>query len=515
MSLEPAASEMPVQGHHSTLNTSSPQGHVDHQLIDSSVIPSSQEQQQHLPNSRSTSASSFSASSTVQAIESENVTGAPAAPAFHPDMGLDNGNGSERIAPPDGGYGWVVVGACFLNNFALLGILFSWGIFQQLYKTEIFPGQVSAISWIGTLAFGCMYIFGGVFSLFAAKVGYRKMIWTGSILVAGGCVGASFATEVWHLHLSQGILFGLGAAMANPCVLAAPSQWFVVRRGMASGIAMCGSGIGGLVFSILIEKLNSLIGYRWCLRVLAIVAWCSMATTGLLIRQFSTTGVKAVSVSMNDVQTMRQPAFLIMLSGVLLTSFGYYSPLNLLPSYTVDYGLSQGQGAMLNSFLNGASFFGRFAAGIFADRFGLVNLMLFCVIASALTTLVIWMFATSLPVLLVYVILYGFAGGGFISLLAPVLAEQFGTSSLTILVGVTFGVNGFGSLTGTPIATAILSSLGGGGENETGGKASPEALHAYRGAIGFIGGVMMLGAVMFFYLKCKVGGRGRRKTVVE
>ena len=150
---------------------------------------------------------------------------------------------------------------------------------------------------------------------------------------------------------------------------------------------------------------------------------------------------------------------------------------------------------MLNSFLNGASFFGRFSGGVFGDRFGLVNLCLICVLASSLTTLLIWMFATTLPVMLVYVILYGLMGGGFISLLAPVLAEQFGTGSLTILVGVTFGVNGLGSLTGTPIAAAILSSLGGSGT------------HAYRGAIGFIGGIMAVASLVFFILKLKVGGK--------
>ncbi|KAF9085515.1 hypothetical protein BGX27_003436, partial [Mortierella sp. AM989] len=359
-------------------------------------------------------------------------------------------------------------------------ILFSWGIFQQLYTTEIFPDHASSVSWIGTTALGCMYIIGGFTSIFAARIGYGKMILSGSVLVAGGLVAASFATE-------------LGASMANPCSLAAPPQWFTARRGLASGISTSGSGIGGLIFSILVEKLNDMIGYRWCLRVLGIIAWCSMMTTGLLIRQFSTTGEKPAKVSMKDMETIRRPSFLILLAGVLMTSFGYFAPLNLLPSYASDNGLSKSQGAMINSVLNAASFFGRFAGGFFGDRFGLVNSLVFCIATSSLTTLVMWMFAKSLPVLLVYVTLYGLLGGGFISLLPSVAAEQFGTSSLTLLVGVIFGVNGLGSLTGTPTAIRILDSIGEG-----------DITNAYKGAIGFIGGTMAVGALTIYYLKLKL-----------
>ncbi|KAG0230561.1 hypothetical protein BGW42_000865 [Actinomortierella wolfii] len=396
--------------------------------------------------------------------------------------------------PPDGGYGWVVVAACFLNNFAMLGNLFSWGIFQQEYSKNSFPGQVSAVSWIGTLAFGVMYMFGSVCSMFAAKIGYRKMVLTGAVFVTGSLVAASFATQIWHLYLTQGVMYGIGAAMANPCVLSAPSQWFVKRRGMASGLGIAGSGLGGLVFNVLIQKLIDSLGVRWCLRVLAIIIGVLMVTCGTFIRQFNSTGKKATHISKKDVEILKQPTFLLIVLGVMLTAFGYFAPLNLQPSYAVDKGLSSGQGAMLNSILNAASFFGRFVGGVFGDRFGLINLCLLCVLASALSTLVIWMFANSLAVMVVYSVIYGLLGGGFISLLGPILAEQFGTGSLTILVGIVFGVNGVGSLLGTPIAASLLS----------------KANNNYKVPIGFIGGVMMGGALVFYILRLRTGGKGRR-----
>ncbi|KAF9972124.1 hypothetical protein BGZ73_004797 [Actinomortierella ambigua] len=396
--------------------------------------------------------------------------------------------------PPDGGYGWVVVAACFLNNFAMLGIMFSWGIFQQEYTKNLFPGQVSAVSWIGTLAFGCMYMLGSVCSMFAAKIGYRKMVLTGSIFVSGSLVAASFATEIWHLYLTQGVMYGVGAAMANPCVLAAPAQWFVARRGMASGMAIAGSGMGGLIFNVVIQKLIDGLGIRWCLRILAIIIGVLMIICGTFIRQFNSTGKKATHISRKDVEILKQPTFLLMVLGVMLTAFGYFAPLNLQPSYAVDKGLTSSQGAMLNSVLNAASFFGRFVGGVFGDRFGLINLCLFCVLASALSTLLIWMFANSLAVMIVYSVAYGLLGGGFISLLGPILAEQFGTGSLTILVGIVFGVNGVGSLLGTPIAASLLSANN----------------NNYKAPIAFIGGIMMAGAVVFFILKLRAGGKGRR-----
>lgn len=180
------------------------------------ATPMGQPIQEHTGNEKTHSRSTSSGSTVQQHPGGEPIDPEKVAVGSFTPMPLTPTSTEEEeapsatntnMAPPDGGYGWVVVGACFLNNFSMLGIMFSWGIFQQLYKDEVFPGQTSAVSWIGTLAFGFMYIVGGVCSLFAAKIGYRKMILMGSFLVAGGCVGASFATQVqFHKKASLPIM---------------------------------------------------------------------------------------------------------------------------------------------------------------------------------------------------------------------------------------------------------------------------------------------------------------------
>lgn len=188
------------------------------------ATPTDQDIQERLGNEKTHSRSTSSGSTVLQGVPSAEVTAGQIdpekaavgsftqAPTASTSTEIEEARSSNtNMAPPDGGYGWVVVGACFLNNFSMLGIMFSWGIFQQLYKDEVFPGQTSAVSWIGTLAFGFMYIVGGVCSLFAAKIGYRKMILMGSVFVAGGCVGASFATQVRHERTNLSVFQSLHA----------------------------------------------------------------------------------------------------------------------------------------------------------------------------------------------------------------------------------------------------------------------------------------------------------------
>jgi hypothetical protein len=51
-----------------------------------------------------------------------------------------------------------------------------------------------------------------------------------------GLICASFANELWQIYLSQGLLFGIGGALAWHASVSLPAQWFNKNRALATGM---------------------------------------------------------------------------------------------------------------------------------------------------------------------------------------------------------------------------------------------------------------------------------------
>lgn len=52
---------------------------------------------------------------------------------------------------------------------------------------------------------------------------------------------SSYATNVTHLALSQGVLYGIGGCLAFTPAIIFTTEWFVKRRGFAFGLVWVGS----------------------------------------------------------------------------------------------------------------------------------------------------------------------------------------------------------------------------------------------------------------------------------
>jgi MFS family permease len=75
---------------------------------------------------------------------------------------------------------------------------------------------------------------------------------------------------MWHLFLTQALLVGIGSSMLYYPVISLTPVYFDRHRGFAMGIAMAGSGAGGLVLAPATQSLLVRYGAPVTLRVLGV-----------------------------------------------------------------------------------------------------------------------------------------------------------------------------------------------------------------------------------------------------
>ncbi|KAI0011257.1 major facilitator superfamily domain-containing protein [Xylariaceae sp. FL0662B] len=153
----------------------------------------------------------------------------------------------------EGGFGWVVIFAVFLVNFHTWGLNSTFAVFLAYYlETGAFGTSPLGYAFVGGLSISIALLASPLATALAGwkRCGTRATIFVGAVLETVGFIGSSFATELWHLLLSQGVSFGLGMGLCFVASVAVPPQWFTKRRSLANAIATSGSGFGGLCYSL-------------------------------------------------------------------------------------------------------------------------------------------------------------------------------------------------------------------------------------------------------------------------
>ncbi|KAJ3112066.1 hypothetical protein HDU96_004991 [Phlyctochytrium bullatum] len=365
---------------------------------------------------------------------------------------------SEFEGPPDGGWqAWMVVFGSFMVHFVVLGVQYSFGVYAT-YFIKQGKGSPATVSFVGTLGAAVLPALGMVSGRLAEKFGFQRMIYIGTSIFALGLLLASFCTEIWQLFITQGFMTGLGASISYFPAVSAPSQWFLRNRGVATGIAVSGSGIGGLVLTLATQKMLDALGFAWTLRVTAIFSFVAVVSVTPFIRN----RIPPSPQSKTDWSVLKDKRFALLLGMGFFATFALLVPLYFIPTYTVEV-LNQpvGLGATLLSVYNGSSAAGRIVLGFGADSFlGRLNSLVLCMVVSGLSMLFLWTFASSVPILALFAIVNGFVAGGFISLFPVVVASIFGAERLPSMVGMLFSTSAIGNFGGAPLAGAIKERAG-------------------------------------------------------
>ena len=190
----------------------------------------------------------------------------------------------------------------------------------------------------------------------------------------------------------------------------------------------------------------------------------------------------------------KNPGFLsIALWGSLL-QFSYLVGLySIAPYATNGLGLSQTEGAALQSIMSAGQLIGRPLCGMLLDRIGRFNGASIVSIAAGLTCLLIWIFARSFAALAVFAFLQGGLAGIFWISSTVLLTEMVGIRDLSSAISMLWLSIVAPATVSEPIAIALRDY-----SINTLGRTGP---HAYDISIGFAGAFFIVAGMTLYWAK--------------
>jgi MFS family permease len=378
------------------------------------------------------------------------------------------------------------------TNFS--GFPWSYGIFQEYYSTsEPFPGA-SGIPAIGTSAMGILYMVAPL--TFAALIRWpqykRTAIVTGLLLMCLALGLSSLCSTVPQLIVTQGILYGIGGAVAYSPVVTILDEWFLRRKGLAFGIMWAGTGLGGVVVPLLLQFLLNRYGFRTALRVWTVILFCvSMPLVMFLKPRLPVPGTNHARIGFTFLQ---DKTFWILQCGNVMQGLGFFVPSIYLPTYAKQLGYSSAVSALPIILINIAAVIGSISMGSIVDRTHVTTAILISTIGGMFSVFLIWGFSTSLAPLLTFSFVYGLFAGSFTNtwpgILRTVQSSTGQMESAMVFSFLSLG-RGIGNVVSGPVSE-VLIKMGTVGEHGLYGT-QYGSLVVWTGISAALGGVSFIG----------------------
>ncbi|EIW52352.1 MFS general substrate transporter [Trametes versicolor FP-101664 SS1] len=392
--------------------------------------------------------------SVVGVISNSSATAVNDVPSRTPSV-------ADTDAFPDGGAAaWLTVLGAFLALFCSFGQLNSFGTFQTWYaEHQLSHLPPSTIAWIGSLQLWVFFFSGGFVGRLFDAHGPRVILIFGTLILVFGTMMTSISTHYYQYILSQGVLVAIGIGTVFYPSLAAISTHFKKYRSTALGIAVAGSGVGGVVYPIMYQQLFNRVGFAWTVRISGFI---SLALCGVAIATITSRLSKPQdNVPWFDSKVFHDAPFRLVIAGSVFISFGVFIPFFYIVDYSTDHGISHETAFYVLSVMNAGGILGRLAPAFLADRLGRFNVVVPCTIVAGISTLVLWTFAHSLAAIMLFAVIYGFFSGAFNALVIPCVVQISDVREYGTRIGVLYSIVSFPALCGGPVAGAMLKAEGG------------------------------------------------------
>jgi sugar phosphate permease len=303
---------------------------------------------------------------------------------------------------------------------------------------------------------------------------------SGSAFLIASRAGSLFPMMAAYLLLGVGIT----AATVLPASLVL-ANWFDARRGLAMGVAISGTTVGGMIMTLVANSVILRLGWRMAYvglgvpMIVVVVPLVVLSVRNRPPEMVNTSGTKwseqtslrgahqELSVAQSverlegfeTLEALSDRSFWMLVIANLCFGFAAAGTVAHMVAYLEGVGYKPGSAALAMSLFFGCAAFGKVAMGHLADRIS-ARLALAADFAATAVAFVMVFGAAHLVVLGVFAVVFGVAAAAPLVLLPLLVAESLGLRRYGVLGGLTGFAGTIGATVGPVVAGRIFDLTG-------------------------------------------------------
>jgi MFS family permease len=357
-------------------------------------------------------------------------------------------------------YGWIIVAVALVSMAFWLGIRSSFSVYY-VALLEDFSWNRAESAGVQSIALITYTILAPLVGGLIDRFGPRRVVVPGIIILALGLELSSTLDSLSQFYLYYGVVMGAGITSIGIITYSAIlAHWFEKKRGLASGIAVSGMGLGTFLLVPLSQSFISLWGWRAAFMVTGgLVLIILLPANALFLRhkphqlgqypdglaplqspQPADTGMLFKAAPQSDwslKKVLRSERFWAVFMFAFLSIIGVYIILVHNVKFLVDQGIDKMTAALIFAMVGMISSVFRIFWGWLSDRIGREMTYTLGIVCACLGVGCLLLFETYRLKLLVYsfFILFGMGWGVTAPMFIAVAADLFRGNIFGLIYG--------------------------------------------------------------------------------
>ena len=349
-----------------------------------------------------------------------------------------------------------------------MGILYAWSVFKKALVVDLgwSNADASLPYTVAIITFALSLLVAGILQ---DRMGPRRVLILGTVMVGLGMIVSSFATTPMMLVLTFGVMTGSGIGFGYACLSPSAMKWFhPSKKGLVNGLIAAGFGLAAVYLAPLTSTLIAEYGINTSFLVLGIAVLVIAVPLAFTINNppagyvpEAPAGYKSTSTKPADINwrgMLKTPQFYslwVMFAFASAAGLMIIGNITSIAATQADITDAAYLVVILAIFNSG----GRVAAGILSDKIGGVKTLMIAFVMQGINMV---MFATfdSEFMLIIGAAVAGVGYGTLLAVFPSIIADFYGLKNYGANYGVLYTAWGVSGFIGPVVAAFALDTTG-------------------------------------------------------